>query len=68
LKNNISDLQPEQKIEIRSEIIQLENELSSRKPDKQRIEKTLGLLYNKIKDITPLIGIAVQLANWFRPP
>jgi hypothetical protein len=68
LKNNISDLQPEQKIEIRSEIIQLENELSSHKPDKQRIEKTLGLLYNKIKDITSLIGIAVQLANWFRPP
>jgi hypothetical protein len=28
--------------------------------------KTMGSLYNKIKYITPLIGIAVQLANWFK--
>ena len=67
LENNISHLQPEQKIEIHSDIIQLENELSSDKPDKNKIVKTLGLLYNKIKDITPHIGIAVQLANWFKP-
>lgn len=67
IENNISHLQPEQKIEIHSDIIQLENELSSDKPDKNKIVKTLGLLYNKIKDITPLIGIAVQLTNWFKP-
>jgi hypothetical protein len=66
LKNNINDLQPEQKSGINSNILQLENELSSHKPDKNSIVKTLGSLYNKIKDITPLIGIAVQLANWFK--
>lgn len=66
LKNNINDLQPEQKIEINSDILQLENELSSPKSDKNRIVNTMGSLYNKIKDITPLIGIAVQLANWFK--
>ena len=59
-------MQPEQKIEINSDILQLENELSSHKLDKNRIVNTMGSLYNKIKDITPLIGIAVQLANWFK--
>ena len=32
--HNINDLQPEQKIVIHSDILQLENELSSHRPDK----------------------------------
>jgi hypothetical protein len=51
---------------IHSDIIQLENELSSHKPYKNKIVKTMGSLYNKIKDITPLIGIAVQIGDWFK--
>jgi hypothetical protein len=66
LKNKFGDLPPEQTVEIQSEIIKIENELTSRNHDKNRVENAIGSLYNKIKVITPLLGIAIQIANWFK--
>jgi coenzyme F420-reducing hydrogenase delta subunit len=67
LKNMIHDLQPEQKNEIQYDVLKLENELYSHTSDKNKIVKTVSTLYNKIKDITPLIGIAIQLGSLFKP-
>jgi hypothetical protein len=67
LKSKIDGLQTERKMEIQSDIVIIENELSSQKQDKIRVENALGSLYNKIKDITLLLGIAIQIANWFKP-
>lgn len=67
LKNGLGDLQPEETMEIQSEIIKIENGLTSRNHDKNGVENAIGSLYNKIKDMTPLLGIAIQIANWFKP-
>jgi chromosome segregation ATPase len=67
LKSKIDGLQTKQKMEIQSDIVIIENELSSQRQDKTRVEHALGSLYNKIKDMTPLLGIAIQIANWFKP-
>jgi hypothetical protein len=63
IKNNNDSIQPERKSEIESGIHELEQELSQHKRDKNRIVKAAGLLYNKINDVTPLAGIALQLVN-----
>ncbi len=67
LKSKIDDLQTEEQTEIQSDIAIIENELASKRQDKTKVENTLGSLYNKIKEITPLLGIAIQIANWFKP-
>lgn len=67
LKSKIDDLQTEEKTEIRSDIAIIDNELASKRQDKTKVENTLGSLYNKIKEITPLLEIAIQIANWFKP-
>jgi hypothetical protein len=66
LKNNLNTLQPEQTVEIQSDIAEIENELTSPNHDKNRLKHTVGSLYNKIKDVVPLLGFAMQLANWFK--
>jgi hypothetical protein len=55
-------LPTEQRMEIQSNIAMIENELAQ---DETRVENGIGSLYNKIKDITPLLEIAIQIANWF---
>ncbi|MGC1930788.1 MAG: hypothetical protein WA667_17600 [Candidatus Nitrosopolaris sp.] len=67
LKNNLSALQPEQTVEIQSDIAKIQNELTSANHDENRLEHAIGSLYDKIKDVIPLLGIAMQLANWFKP-
>jgi hypothetical protein len=67
LKNNTIDLPPELKNEIQSDIVKLENEFSSDVPDKNRVVRAMRSLYNKTKDSSPLIGIAIQIANWLKP-
>lgn len=66
LKEKVSDLEPEQR-EVHSDIVQVEKTISASDHDKIRLERVIGSLYNKLKENAPLLGFAMQLADWFRP-
>ena len=67
LKEKVSDLEPGQRAEVQSDILQVEKTISSSDHDKTRFEKAIGSLYNKLKENAPFLGLAIQLADWFRP-
>ena len=63
LKEKASDLEPGQREEVHYDIVQLEQTISSSDHDKTRLERVIGSLYTKLKENTPLLEFAIQLAD-----